>query len=69
MTSKGTPEQRLDFAAWDETNATANRERNGGRAYGVAMGGRMDITYVGFFDLGYEEGTVSGVSMEIARRG
>jgi parallel beta-helix repeat protein len=62
ITIQGTPEQRLDFVAWDATNAQADQELTDGRAYLLVMGGRMDITYAGFFDLGYEEGTVSGVA-------
>lgn len=62
ITIRGTPEQQVDFAAWDATNAQADQVLTDGRAYLLVMGGRMDITYAGFFDLGYEEGTVSGVS-------
>ncbi|MFZ4664775.1 MAG: right-handed parallel beta-helix repeat-containing protein, partial [Caldilineaceae bacterium] len=59
---QGSPEQRLDFEAWDVAQAKADTERQDGRAYVLAAAGRMDITHAGFFDLGYEEGTVSGVS-------
>ena len=62
ITIQGTPTQRLDFTAWDTAKATADQERTDGRAYLVALGGRMDIAYAGFFDLGYDEGTVSGIA-------
>jgi parallel beta-helix repeat protein len=62
LTLQGTATQRLTFEAWDVTQAQPDTERTDGRAYILMAGGQMDIDYAGFFDLGYEEGTVSGVS-------
>ncbi|MEZ4865383.1 MAG: right-handed parallel beta-helix repeat-containing protein [Caldilineaceae bacterium] len=62
ITIKGAPELRLDFEAWDAVNAQPDLTREDGRSYILAVGSRMDIDYAGFFDLGYEEGTVSGVA-------
>ena len=62
ITFQGTATQPLAFEAWDATQAQPDTERTDGRAYVLMAGGQMDIDYAGFFDLGYEEGTVSGVS-------
>jgi parallel beta-helix repeat protein len=58
----GSATQQLVFESWDVAQAQPDVERYDGRAYVLAAGGRMDIADAGFFDLGYEEGTVSGVS-------
>ena len=63
----GSPNQTLDFESWDPIKAIPDLERSDGRAYILAVGSRMDIDNAAFSDLGYEEGTVSGVAWKSLR--
>ncbi len=67
ITIRGLPDQKLDFASWDPIKKTPDSERSDGRAYIFAAGSRMDIDNASFSDLGYEEGTVSGVAWKSLR--
>jgi parallel beta-helix repeat protein len=62
ITISGLPDQKLDFGSWDPIREMPDLETSDGRAYILAAGSRLDIDNASFSDLGYEEGTVSGVA-------
>lgn len=60
----GTEEQRFEFVSWDLTQNAPDTVIEDGRAYVFASGGRMDVDYGAFLDLGYTEGTMSGAAWQ-----
>jgi parallel beta-helix repeat protein len=58
----GTPQNNVVLSSWDNTQNKTDSEWLDGRPYVFAYGGRMNLSYAGFTDLGFEEGIVSGVA-------
>jgi len=59
---QGTPSQRVVFQSWDADTQAPADEIHRGRPYVFASGGYMEVHHAAFYDLGFEEGTASGVA-------
>ena len=58
----GSDEKRLTLESWDPNAGVPDRELIDGRSYVLIVDGLMDVAAVEFRNLGFEEGTVSGVA-------
>lgn len=61
---RGTSEHRFEFISWDLALNAPDTIIEDGRAYVFASGGRMDVDFGSFLDLGYTEGTMSGAAWQ-----
>ncbi len=66
ITIDGAADQLLNIQSWDSSLNVPDTWLGDGRAYIHMRGGRMDINFASFSDLGFHEGTVSGVAWTIA---
>ncbi len=69
MTVEGNRNQLIEFQSWDSNSNTPDVNIDDGRAYVLMIGGRWDVNYGSFADLGYYEGTVSGAAWKGYKRG
>jgi len=59
---EGNANQRITFQSWETSTQAPVKSIDNGRPYIFAVGGYMNINYGAFYDLGFEEGSVSGVA-------
>jgi len=66
---QGFVDQQIAFQSWDAEEQQPVLDIRQGRPFVYAFGGYMEVHYAGFYDLGFEEGTVSGVAWKGAQVG